>query len=105
MKMFYSKIGERIGELRKGRGLTQSVLAKRLGVTTSAVSAYENATAYPSYDILLGLADLFHVTTDYLLGREKSRSVDTKGLTESQAEFVSALVSEFLKNNPPSTER
>jgi len=71
----------------------------RLGVTKSVISSYENAVAYPSYDILLGIADIFNVSTDYLFGREKSRAIDTKGLTESQVEMVTALVGEFQKAN------
>jgi len=90
-------IGDRIKELRKGRNLTQQVLSKRLGVTKALISAYENATAYPSYDVLLGLSYIFNVTTDYLLGKDKTRAISTRGLTESQIEFVSALVSEFQK--------
>ena len=92
-------IGERIRELRQSRKLTQLVLSKRLGVTKSLISAYENATAYPSYDVLLGIAYIFNVTTDYLLGKEKTMSVSTKGLTDSQTEFVSALIAEFQKVN------
>ena len=97
--MYNFHIGERIRELRQGRSLTQNVLAQRLGVTKSVISGYENSTTYPSFDILLGLADIFNVTTDYLLGKEKTRSINTEGLTESQAEMVSALVSEFQKAN------
>ena len=97
--MYNYKMGERIKELRRGRNLTQSTLAQRLGVTKSVVSGYENAVTYPSYDTLLGLAYVFNVSTDYLLGKEKERTISTKGLTESQAEMVSALVSEFQKAN------
>lgn len=92
-------IGERIKELRQGRNLTQLVLSERLGVTKALISAYENQTAYPSFDVLLGLARIFNVTTDYLLGKEKTRTIGTKGLTESQIEMVSALVNEFQKAN------
>jgi len=103
--MYIYKIGERIKELRQGRKLTQNILAQRLGVTGSLISGYENATTYPSYDILLGLADIFNVTTDYLLGKDKARSIDTKGLSESQVEMVSALVNEFQKANKGKNER
>ena len=68
--MYNYKIGERIRELRKGRSLTQDILAQRLSVTKSVVSGYENSATYPSYDVLLGIADIFNVTTDYLLGRD-----------------------------------
>ncbi|MDR2933532.1 MAG: helix-turn-helix domain-containing protein, partial [Oscillospiraceae bacterium] len=77
--MYYYKIGERIRELRQARHLTQDILAQRLGITKSGVSSYENSAAYPSYDALLGLADIFKVTTDYLLGKEKTRSISTRG--------------------------
>ena len=97
--MYNYKIGDKIKELRQGRNLTQSILAQRLGVTKSVVSGYENSTTYPSFDVLLGIADIFNVTTDYLLGKEKTRQINTSGLTESQVEMVSALVAEFQKAN------
>lgn len=97
--MYNCKIGERIRELRQGRNLTQNILAQRLGVTKSVVSGYETSAIYPSYDVLLGIAYIFNVTTDYLLGKEKTRNIGTKGLTESQVEMVSALISEFQKAN------
>lgn len=103
--MYNYKIGERIKELRQGRRLTQSILAQRLGLTKSVISGYENATTYPSYDVLLSLADIFNVTTDYLLGKEKNPSISTRGLTESQVEMVSALINEFQKSNAPPSNR
>ena len=92
-------IGDRIRELRQERNLTQLTLSGRLGVTKALISAYENQMAYPSFEVLLGIADIFNVTTDYLLGKEKTRSINTKGLTEGQIELVSALISEFQKSN------
>ena len=97
--MYNYKIGNRIKELRQGRNLTQSVLAKRLGVTKSVISGYENSTTYPSYDVLLSMTDIFNVTTDYLLGKERTRQINTNGLTESQIEMITTLVSEFQKAN------
>ena len=98
--MYYNyKIGDRIKELRQSRNLTQQVLAQRLGITKSVISAYENAIAYPSYDNLIGIADIFSVSTDYLLGRYSERNISITNLTESQIELVSALVHEFKKVN------
>ena len=45
------------------------------------------------------MANIFNVTTDYLLGKEKTREISTKDLTESQVEMVSALIAEFQKTN------
>ena len=61
-------IGERLSELRKDRQLTQSDLAKILGVCTKSVSMYERGVVSPPDDIKLALAKLFCVSVDYLLG-------------------------------------
>lgn len=85
-------IGERIRQLRTGRNMTQAILAKRLGVTKSVISAYENGIRYPSYDVLIKLADIFSVSTDYLLGRQRQNTVDVSGLTEHQIEGIVSLI-------------
>ena len=60
--------GERLKELRKGQRLTQQELAERIGVAKSVVSYYESGDRYPSYDVLIRIAHIFHTTTDYLFG-------------------------------------
>lgn len=62
-------LSERIHELRMRQGYTQVSLAKKLGVSKQAVSNWENGNIQPSIDMLIRIADLFSVTTDYLLGR------------------------------------
>lgn len=57
---------------RKAQGLTQIEVAGRLGVSFQAVSKWENGTL-PNPEMLVGLAELLHVSVDELLaGREKS---------------------------------
>lgn len=97
--MYNYMIGSRIKELRKSRKLTQSLLAQRLGVTKSVISAYENSTAYPSYDILISISRIFGVSTDYILGIEKVRSINVDGLNDIQFEIISSLVSELKRLN------
>ena len=63
-------LGIRLRELRKKQGLTQTQVAERLGVSKAVVSSYEVASRCPSYDILIKLATLYNVSTDYLLGLE-----------------------------------
>ena len=72
----------RLKELRKQKSLTQEQLAKRLWVTKSIVSAYELGTRFPSLDVLIKLAYTFNVSTDYLLGINKKRSLDVSDLSE-----------------------
>lgn len=84
--------GERLRELRKGKSLTQQQLADRLNVAKSIVSYYESGDRFPSYDVLIRIAGLFHVTTDYLLGIERKRVVDVSGLSESEIAAVMNIV-------------
>jgi transcriptional regulator with XRE-family HTH domain len=60
------KIGEKIKELRKNRGITQEQLAEKLGISFQAVSKWENDVAYPDITLVPVLAGIFGVTTDYL---------------------------------------
>lgn len=64
-----AKFGDIFSELRKDKGLKQADLAKILFVSPGTISNYENNTHYPDVDKLIQIANYFHVTTDYLLGR------------------------------------
>lgn len=68
-------IGKRIMHLRKSRGLTQEQLAEQLGVTAQAVSKWENDVSCPDVTLLPKLAEVFQVTTDFLLGRPMAAEV------------------------------
>ncbi|MBQ8641166.1 MAG: helix-turn-helix transcriptional regulator [Clostridia bacterium] len=61
-------IGGNIRRLRKEKGITQEQLAEILGVTSQAVSRWESGAGYPDMDQLPGLASLFEVSMDTLLG-------------------------------------
>lgn len=63
-------LGYRLRELRKENKMSQEDLGKLLGVTKVSISGYEKGTRIPSLDILNGILDVFHVSADYLLGRE-----------------------------------
>jgi transcriptional regulator with XRE-family HTH domain len=60
--------GTKLRQLRQDRNMTQSVLADRLALTShSHVSFIESQRKEPSINLVLQIADLFGVTTDYLL--------------------------------------
>lgn len=63
-------IGKRINELRKELELSQEELAKKIGVSRSALSLYEIDRREPDLETVKKIASLFGVTTDYLLGAE-----------------------------------
>ena len=90
-------MGEKLKSLRIEKNLTQKQVADRIGLAISAVSSYESGTRYPSYDVLVKLARIFHVSTDYLLGMTDKRNIDVTGLSDNEIELVSQLV-DMLRN-------
>lgn len=90
-------MGNKLKELRKQKRLTQKQVADRIGLAVSAVSSYEAGNRYPSYDVLIKLARIFHVSTDYLLGMTDKKEIDVAGLNEEEVEAISQLVN-ILKN-------
>ncbi len=95
----YKSLNENIKELRLERGLSQVDVAKRLCVSKQCVSNWENDNVLPSIEMLVKLADLFGVSTDYLLGRESRTYLDASGLTLSQYTHFSELVKEISSLN------
>ena len=61
-------IGQRIHNIIDDRDLTQSTLAKRLGIPLSTLNGYMTGRNQFPCDILPKIANELHVTTDYLLG-------------------------------------
>lgn len=59
----------KINELRKSKGLSQTALANELGISQSTLSYWERGDYEPDNDSLIKIADFFNVSTDYLLGR------------------------------------
>ncbi len=66
-------IGPMITALRKEFNMTQKDLAIYLSLSTGTISNYENNVHYPDLVTIDKLADLFGVTTDYILGRTQYR--------------------------------
>ncbi|MBT9282088.1 MAG: helix-turn-helix domain-containing protein [Hydrogenibacillus schlegelii] len=60
---------DRLVHLRKSRGLTQQEIADKLKISRSTYAQYELGRRRPDYETLLGLANIFNVSIDYLLGR------------------------------------
>ena len=87
--------GNKLKQLRTDKGFSQLDLAKRVSITKSMISSYENSMRLPSYDVLLKIAKCFHVSTDYLLGLSSNKTLDVSDLTDRQAEIISRLIDEF----------
>lgn len=76
-------LADKIMEERKRNGWSQEELAQKLGVSRQSVSKWESAQSVPDLNRILQLADLFSVSTDYLLKDEIESKKDGDGLSES----------------------
>ncbi len=65
------KIGKFIASCRKGQGMTQAVLAEKLGISDRAVSKWETGKSMPDSGIMLELCDLLKINVNELLSGEK----------------------------------
>ncbi len=66
------EFGEILAQLRQDRRMTQAELGHVLFVSAGTISNYEKGVHYPDVEKLIALANFFHVTVDYLLGRTQS---------------------------------
>ena len=73
-------ISERIKELREKQNITQSSLAKKLGISI------------PNVEKLVELSSLFNVSVDYLLGVNSSFTINISNLSEEEKKLVLNLV-------------
>lgn len=76
------KIDEKLRTLRANSKITQKSLASYLGVSEQAVSRWESGTCYPDIELLPAIASFFSITTDELLGCDKSESEEERILVE-----------------------
>lgn len=85
------EVANKIKQLRKQHGISQTQLAQKLNVHQTAVSQWELNRTIPDIDTLKNLSDLFGVSVDYLLGRTDEPSPSspdyTPGITEDFVTF------------------
>lgn len=95
-------IAERIRALREQADMTQSELARRLGITRSSVNAWEMGISVPSTQYLMRLAEIFQVSTDYLLGRTGMATVSVAGLSEGDIRLVHTIIDHLRRRGAAS---
>lgn len=89
-------IGQRIAKLRKVNGMSQEKLAEKLGVSSQAVSKWENDASCPDISLLPQLAKLLGVTVDELL---TGKSDQVQLLPESQRKPLEELTLRIRVNS------
>lgn len=70
--MFHQKeFADNLIRLRKARGWNAAQFAKEIGMSKATVSCWESCERLPSIPTLLKIADLFDVSLDELVGRQR----------------------------------
>ncbi len=85
-------IADRIKVLREQNDLTQTDLAKRLGITRSSVNAWELGISVPSTQYIVELAQIFKVSTDHLLCVDNTATISVEGLSEKDVQLVNSII-------------
>jgi len=96
------KVAEQIASLRKSKGITQSQLAERLGVSTQAISKWERGENLPDITLLPELATVLETTTDNILyGGTRLVSYGKKLTFKEAAEAIACVekLGELLGKN------
>ena len=91
-------ISENIKQLRELKGLTQTDLAKKLGLTRSSINAWEMGVSVPSTQYIIELASLFKVSTDYIFGLTSDLTVNITSLSQEEQAMVFSIMNILEKN-------
>lgn len=101
--MYYDIVesGIRISRLRTAHNMTRRGLADVVGVSVDALRKIEKGTNGARIDTLVSMADLFHVSLDYLVcGRESEAWLDglLAGLTDAEMRFICSMTLHAVEN-------
>lgn len=81
------EFAEKLKSIRKQAGMSQEKLAEKLGVSRQAVTKWETDAGIPDIGNLRAISDLFHISIDELLGKDKEERVPSQYLYESVTEY------------------
>ena len=88
-------LGQRINELRIALGWSQVQLAEKLNISKQTVSNWENDNIQPSIEMLVRIAKLFHVSTDYLLCLDNTQTINVDGLPKPFIAHLTQIIEDY----------
>lgn len=88
-------LGQRINEQRIALGWSQVQLAEKLNISKQTVSNWENENIQPSIEMLVRIANLFRVSTDYLLGLDNIPTINVDGLPVSFIAHLTLIIEDY----------
>lgn len=83
--------GNILKKLRQDKNLTQEELAKKINSSRSNIANYENDKNMPSVEVLDKLSEIFHCSTDFLLGKSKIKDNKQVNIDEEDIAFASRV--------------
>lgn len=98
-------LGQRIAVMRRQTGMSQAQLAKKLGISPSAVGMYEQGRREPPLDILVALSGILGVTTDYLLTGKPATSQEEKLVSRNLIQSIAAAQEQLRSRSEPPFSR
>ena len=90
---------ERIKQLRKKKGISQSELAEVIGVKNNTVSTWERGTRKPDFEALNLLSDYFEVSFEYILGSSDKEEARVKPTQEELDSLALSVLADELYDN------
>lgn len=99
-------ISKKLKELREEKGYLQKFVADKIGVRGNTLSGYENGTRSPDPEMIIKLAELYDVSTDYLLGRTDKRITEDSSEDDIEEELkeIMSEMNVWYKNEPDDKE-
>ena len=79
----------------------EAALARKLGITRASVNAWEMELSSPTAVYLVEMAQLFHTTTDDILGLTAEEQISLRGMTEQEKRLVYNLIDYISERNKP----
>jgi len=92
-------ITEKLKEIREKNALTMKEVAESVGLNPATYRNYESGRLEPNLTTLCKLADFYHVTADYLLGREdeKNTTIETLSREFNMTDLERNIVKKYLE--------
>ena len=94
-----NNVAEKIKYFRDKLGFTQTDLAKRLGISRSAVNAWEMGLSTPQLKHVIAMAEIFNTTVDGMLDTGEKKIVDITHLSKQEQDTVINMVNCLSNNN------
>lgn len=86
-------LGEKLYQLRKGRGISQEALAQKMNVSRQAISRWELDEVVPDTANVLAISNMFGVSTDYLLREDCREERDTPAVQNAEEDTRRRILS------------